>query len=362
MLVFRFIDLYYFLDVADLTEDDWVDNIADIANLNFNHELSGIKLNITAESTPENVFKMLWTDEVTDLILKHSNAYGQRLSNTNRPHKKHARFSRFVPIKTEELEKFFGLSLLRGQKPSPTLRLSFSNNPLYYHPIFPATMSCRRYEQILRNLCCSSDEKSDDRLHKVSQLLKTLLRHFQEACYPDEVLSLDESLLLFRGRLSFRQYIKGKAAKYGIKFFELCSIDGYVFNIEIYKGQQEKLEAVSKIDSLVLRLISPYLNTGHHLIMDNYYNSVGLSELLLKKHKTHTTGTLRANRKNNPKVVTLHKLKKGDHIWRRKGPIYVSKWKDSRDVLMITTKHHPIIVDVSNKFGQVMLILLYFCL
>lgn len=162
-------------------------------------------------------------------------------------------------------------------------------------------------------------------MHKVLPLLNTLLKKFQEACYPDEVLSLDESLLLFRGRLSFRQYIKGKAAKYGIKFFELCSTDGYVFNIEIYKGQQETMEALSKIDSLVLRLMSPYLNTGHHLIMDNYYNSVGLSDLLLRKHKTHTTGTLRANRKKNPKVVTLQKLKKGEHIWRRKGPIYVLK-------------------------------------
>lgn len=343
----------FLLDVDDLDGDEWVDDIADIINLNFDHTSSGIKLNITAESTPVDVFKMLWTDEVTNLILNHSNAYGQRLSLTNRPHKKYARCASFIPIKTEEFEKFLGLSLLRAQKPSPTMRLSFSNNPLYYHPIFPATMSCRRYEQILRNLCCSGDEKSNDRLQKILPLLNALLKNFQDACYPNEVLSLDESLLLFRGRLSFRQYIKGKAAKYGIKFFELCSTDGYVFNIEIYKGQQEKLEAVSKIDSLVLRLMSPYLNTGHHLIMDNYYNSVGLSDLLLKKHKTHTTGTLRANRKKNPKVVTLQKLKKGEYIWRRKGSIYVSKWKDSRDVLMITTKHHPTMIDVANRFGQV---------
>jgi len=46
-----------------------------------------------------------------------------------------------------------------------------------------------------------------------------------------------------------------------------------------------------------------YLNKGFSLYMDNYYNSVTLSNTLLDL-KTHTTGTLRKNRKGNPKVVT----------------------------------------------------------
>lgn len=37
--------------------------------------------------------------------------------------------------------------------------------------------------------------------------------------------------------------------------------------------------------------------------MDNYYNSVNLSELLLK-NKTHSTKTLRINRKGNTEEVT----------------------------------------------------------
>lgn len=71
--------------------------------------------------------------------------------------------------------------------------------------------------------------------------------------------------------------------------------------------------------------------------MDNYYNSINLSNLLLKKHNTHMTGTLRSNRKQNSTVVTLQKLKNGYHIWKQKDLVYVSKWKNTRDVLMITT-------------------------
>nr|CAI5856081.1 unnamed protein product [Callosobruchus analis] len=47
----------------------------------------------------------------------------------------------------------------------------------------------------------------------------------------------------------------------------------------------------------------------HELFMDNYYNSVELSEKLLNL-KTHTNGTLRANRRGNLKQLVKRKLKK----------------------------------------------------
>lgn len=68
--------------------------------------------------------------------------------------------------------------------------------------------------------------------------------------------------------------------------------------------------------------------------------------------KTHTTGTLRSNRKGNPKDVVQKKIKKGEHIWKRKSSVYVSKWKDKRDVLCITTKYQPKIILSKNKYGQ----------
>ena len=81
--------------------------------------------------------------------------------------------------------------------------------------------------------------------------------------------------------------------------------------------------------------MKPFENKEHSLYMDNFYNSVTLSNILLKK-KNHTT--LRSNRRGNPKEVTTKKLKRGDHIWRRNKNVYVSKWKDKRKVLCLTAK------------------------
>jgi len=178
-------------------------------------------------------------------------------------------------------------------------------------------MSRRWFEQLLNSFSVEYADKivsADGPMKKLEQVYTMLIDNFQNAFYPRTELSLDESLLLHRGRLGSRQYIKGKKAKYGIQFYELCCPDGYVLNIEMYKGKQFSSAALTtKIDNLVLRLMAPYLNKGHHLFMDNNYNSVNLSNLLLK-HKTHTTGTLRSNRRGNPKCVIQKKLKKGDHI------------------------------------------------
>lgn len=49
-----------------------------------------------------------------------------------------------------------------------------------------------------------------------------------------------------------------------------------------------------------MRLMKPYLLKGHYSFMDNYYNSVTLSQILLDLN-THSTGTLRTHRKDSPK-------------------------------------------------------------
>lgn len=178
------------------------------------------------------------------------------------------------------------------------------------------------------------------------------LNNFQLAYIPNECLSLDESLLLHRGRLLFRMYMRLKKARYGIKFFELCTPDGFVLNMEMYKGKREEINvgSTSKINTLVLRLLEPFLDKGHIIFMDNYYNSISLSKEL--RRKTHSAGTLRSNRKGNPKCVTTKKVKSGEYIWHRQGNIYVSKWKDKRDVSVINTKYQPHLLLSKNRFGK----------
>lgn len=82
--------------------------------------------------------------------------------------------------------------------------------------------------------------------------------------------------------------------------------------------------------------------------MDNYYNSIPLKKYLLE----NVVGTLRKNRKENPKEIMNANLKKGEEIHAENGNIHVLKWWDKRDVLMVSTKHNLHFTSVIDKFGR----------
>lgn len=85
--------------------------------------------------------------------------------------------------------------------------------------------------------------------------------------------------------------------------------------------------------------MEPYLDEGRYLFVDNWYTSIDLAEKLLDRN-THVVGTLRANRKRNPKKVTNEKLVRGSIAAKRnRRGIVVLKWKDRRYELMLSTKH-----------------------
>lgn len=223
--------------------DLWVDTEKDIPDFNFDSTLSAIKINVpkSVRDAPIDLFKLLWTDDIFDIIINSTNSYGHKSKDVNRPHNKYSRITCVNETNKDEMQNFFGICLLLGSVKYSVLRDAFSNNPLYSHPLIKRTMLRRRFEQLLN---CFSVEYSglevcdDGPMRKINPVYTLLIQNFQKDIYPDINLSLDESLLLHRGRLGFRQYIKGKKAKYRIKFYELCTPDGYVLNIDIYKGKK----------------------------------------------------------------------------------------------------------------------------
>ena len=72
--------------------------------------------------------------------------------------------------------------------------------------------------------------------------------------------------------------------------------------------------------------------------MDRYFCAPGIADKLHKK-KINVVGTCRKDRKELPKDLKQKKLKKGEHVSFRSGPVLAVKWKDTRDVIMCTTIH-----------------------
>ena len=128
--------------------------------------------------------------------------------------------------------------------------------------------------------------------------------------------------------------------------------DGLVLQIQIYSGTKfTDTEALGQTGSIVLHLMEPYLNKGYHLFTDNWYNSVSLTEYMSKRN-TYITGTLCGDRKRNPSQVVGKKLRKGEMVFMSLGDVSITKWKDKRDVCVISNAHVLTMMDSINRHDK----------
>lgn len=95
-----------------------------------------------------------------------------------------------------------------------------------------------------------------------------------EVYYSGRELSLDEAMVLWRGRLQFKQYIKIKCHKYGIKLYMLTEPTGFILKFRIYDSESDIYGVSGHTKKIVLFLLVKKLGNGHAVYLDNFYNIV----------------------------------------------------------------------------------------
>ncbi|KAG8236032.1 hypothetical protein J437_LFUL015410 [Ladona fulva] len=90
------------------------------------------------------------------------------------------------------------------------------------------------------------------------------------------------------------------------------------------------------------------LGKGHTLYLENWYTSPRLVDKLVKSN-TDCVGTMSSNRKEFPQTVKSAKLKKGEITAAFRGKQMVMKWKDKRDVIIVSTFHGTEMCEVEKK-------------
>lgn len=298
---------------------------------------------IHIENIPETadvftIFSILVDDNVFDLMIEQTNIYAEQLITTNSG----GRLRRWKPVNREEMKKFLGIYLLTGIIKFPTLECYWKKDPIFYHPLMHnIKMSYNRFTAILRcwHFVDNTAERDvNDRLYKVKPVIDIVMRNCRKLLSPKDCIVVDESMVPFQGRLLIRQFNPNKTHKYGLKIYKATTDDGYVWKYKVYTGQDPQIANLDKPGSVVVELCEELLDQGRMIIADNWYTSLPLAQYLLQR-KTDLCGTLRKNRKNLPLLVKNKKLKRGELIAAQKNNVTILKWKDKRDVLMISTCH-----------------------
>ena len=160
---------------------------------------------------------------------------------------------------------------------------------------------------------------------------------------PERQLAIDETLIKFKGKVHFRQFIPIKPGRFGIKAFTLAeSTSGYVLNSKIYTGKENNEVQKDLGRKAVMSVMQPYLDKGFYAFMDNYYTSVALFEEL-EERRTLACGTVRSNRVALPREIcgvnekAVKDLKRGGCLYRQKENLTCVTWRDRKPVSVLAT-------------------------
>ena len=145
-----------------------------------------------------------------------------------------------------------------------------------------------------------------------------------------------------KGRYSFRQYIKDKPTKWGMKWWVLSdSCNGYTYDFGLYLGRSNIISKFGLGYDVVMKLATTLFDQGYRLFTDNFYTSTILFIHLLK-NGIIACGTILLNRKGIPAdlkdTTTLNKAR-GSNRFVREGNLLFMQWRDNKIVNFLSTIH-----------------------
>ena len=174
---------------------------------------------------PLYLFELYFTDEICEFIVNETNRYASQNINKKELSVK-SRLRRWLPVTVSEVRQYIAIFLYQGVLWKPTYEMYYTTNPLFASAGIKWLLSYNKFKLMDKFIHFVDSSTLPNRypvLSKISTVWDYLTKKFQEVYTPTQNISIDESLLLCKGRLSWKQCICSKCARFGIKTFSLCS-------------------------------------------------------------------------------------------------------------------------------------------
>ena len=333
----------------------WTDNEYTPQIHDFDDTNAGITPGMfTDESTCLDYFKHFVSNDLVVKIVEETNNFYDYLTSKVAPSPS-SRLQKWTHTDENKIYLFLAITLLLARNKKLSLKDYWSNDPLLECPQFKNLMTRDRYFLPLRVLhfCDNNNQPEGDRLYKIKLIVNHLREKFSDSFRPFNHLCIDESMVLFKGRLIFRQFIPSKRTRFGIKLFIICDCEtGYILDFIVYTGKCTEIVSTEEYGvsgAVVQTLMQKYLGQGHTLWVDNWYTSPSLFNFL-HSNKVNSCGTVRKTRKGMPSLKK--KLKKGEVEAKYTTKIMALRWLDRREVCMLSTLHSNELKNTDKKDKQ----------
>jgi hypothetical protein len=183
-----------------------------------------------------------------------------------------------------------------------------------YLPHLFSGNSCQNHFSLILRCLHFTGNETDDKINNMHPVYDNLFTKFREMFFLDNRVTVDESLMLLKGRIGWKQFIRAKWARFGIKTFDLCECSsGYVFSNTVYTGKG--MDIMGNIElwlsgSIEMSLLTCYWMRAE-LYLDNWYSSPRLY-IELHNKSTGVCRTVQEKHIGFSKDIDKKALKRGE--------------------------------------------------
>lgn len=346
-------------------EEDWGYNTKPFEDVQCSSISYGKpKLDIPQTAKESVFFEVLFDENILQKLVFETNLYASQKTKPQPVDTPSASSYSWTDTNVEEIKAFIGCLIVMGIHQLPHLKNYWSSDPALGVPFISEVMSARRFKKLVENIHCNDnttntprDQAGHDKLHKLRPLITGLNKNIMKVYDSSSFLCVDESMIPFKGRSSFKQYMPAKPVKRGYKVWCLAdSKVGYVMNFEIYTGKTNASDSTVQTlgEKVVTTLVKCVENSKKLVVFDNFFTSYKLM-IVLHSKGLYSCGTVRCNRKGLPSFLKEKaKLQRGEFQFETKGRVAAVKWMDNKAVTLLSTAHNPkdtAVVARRNKDG-----------
>ncbi|XP_015180955.1 PREDICTED: piggyBac transposable element-derived protein 2-like [Polistes dominula] len=171
-----------------------------------NHGIEASVLNnLSANPRILDLFFITFDNKFWEILVTETNRFADQTLHDER--KKRYVDDTWYSVTSDEIKAYYALCILMGQVKKSNIQLYWTRRGVLETPIFRQTMPFKRFRQISRFLHFSDNEtdNSKDRLRKIRPVINFWNQKFKEIYTPSEYVSIDESLMKYKGRLAYKE-------------------------------------------------------------------------------------------------------------------------------------------------------------
>ena len=180
-----------------------------------------------------------------------------------------------------------------GSNTLSSMRFYWSNDSNFHNDRISSIMPVKRFLKILRYLHLNDNTKMPkkgepnyDRMFKLGLMLNHVNAVFKKLFLPSRLLSIDESIVRFKGRSSLKQYMPMKPIKRAFKIWVVaCAVTGYCLGMSVYEGKYEReSNELSLSERVVHKLCQAFESLGYCLFFNNFFSNIVMMKRFLRKN------------------------------------------------------------------------------